>query len=163
MKTLIPLSDFVLEQKRKTTSETDYVKPLKLIFNYTEFLKQPLTLGMFVPCDYEGNVLKNPHARDEDAGTDKEFLQTSYNNALEKVLFKSELRINKTPYKSTKRFLIDLLVKNDSIRLYTELQYHNGEIDKQYFPNREHLTIQDLVSYGLILTPSALQAIGLNK
>lgn len=31
------------------------------IFNYANFLKQPLTLGMFVPVDAEGNFLEEPH------------------------------------------------------------------------------------------------------
>lgn len=30
------------------------------VLKYVNFLKQPLTLGMFVPCDLDGNVLKEP-------------------------------------------------------------------------------------------------------
>ncbi|MEA1849207.1 hypothetical protein U9K52_09810 [Chryseobacterium sp. MHB01] len=54
MKTLIPLSDFVLEQSRTQTldrSQIDWydaeMAKLELIRNYAEFLKQPLTLSMF--------------------------------------------------------------------------------------------------------------------
>lgn len=32
----------------------------RLTGEYAKFLKQPLTLGMFVPCDEEGNVLEYP-------------------------------------------------------------------------------------------------------
>ena len=30
------------------------------VWNYAQFLKQPLKLGMFVPCDEDGNVLEEP-------------------------------------------------------------------------------------------------------
>jgi len=32
-----------------------------MIYNYCTFLKQPLTLGMFVPCDLDGNVFEKPN------------------------------------------------------------------------------------------------------
>jgi hypothetical protein len=35
------------------------------IINYANFLKQPLTLGMFVPCDEDGNVLGKEPNEDE--------------------------------------------------------------------------------------------------
>lgn len=47
---LIPLSDFVLEQKKrleKSGWQSTVENSLELIFNYTEFLKQPLNLEMF--------------------------------------------------------------------------------------------------------------------
>ncbi len=53
---LISMTDFVLEQVRKMESkEMAYFK----IFNYAQFLKQPLTLGMFIPCDEEGNIMED--------------------------------------------------------------------------------------------------------
>ena len=53
---LISMTDFVLSDQVKSTLE--YSDAYKLIRNYALFLKQPLTLGMFVPCDEEGNVLE---------------------------------------------------------------------------------------------------------
>src|SRR5690606_19676303 len=52
--------------------------------NYAQFLKQPLRLEMFVPCDEEGNVLEVP--------TDTTSMRRNqkieqYNEAKEKVLF----------------------------------------------------------------------------
>ena len=59
--------------KNKLMSMTDYVlsKPSELVINeaiypyaaihkYANFLKQPLELGMFVPCDEEGEILLYP-------------------------------------------------------------------------------------------------------
>lgn len=88
------MTDFVLEQnteftKDKPIHETDWNLEFeqfsKLMINYAKFLKQPLKLGMFVPCDDEGNVWEYPidgmkigkHSASYDA----------YKKAEEKVLF----------------------------------------------------------------------------
>ena len=48
------MKDFVLEQEEsKHDSETSFWRCLK----YANFLNQPLELGMFVPCDEDGNVI----------------------------------------------------------------------------------------------------------
>ena len=53
---LISLSDYVLQLwDDKLMSEIG----IRAI-NYAKFLKQPLKLEMFVPCDDEGNILKAP-------------------------------------------------------------------------------------------------------
>ena len=64
---LISMTDFVEFADNKLCSInspsvriSNYGKTLDLIVNYKNFLKQPLTLGMFVPCDEEGNVLEEP-------------------------------------------------------------------------------------------------------
>lgn len=58
---LILMTDFVLEQtelnKLDKISVFDFALRVK---NYAQFLKKPLTLGMFVPCDDKGNVLEEP-------------------------------------------------------------------------------------------------------
>ncbi len=55
---LIPMTDFVIEYY----SHEGYadLQTLKLMNNYATFLKKPLTLGMFVPVDERGNILKEP-------------------------------------------------------------------------------------------------------
>lgn len=79
---LISMTDFVLEQVRKMESkELAYLK----IFNYARFLKQPLTLGMFVPCDENGNVLVEPKIR-FDGGYDIDEVKI-YQQAKGRVLF----------------------------------------------------------------------------
>ena len=51
---LISMTDFVLQNVESKTMK------LSKIADYANFLKQPLTLGMFVPCDDDGNVLEEP-------------------------------------------------------------------------------------------------------
>lgn len=55
---LIPMTDFVIEYY----SHEGYadLQTLKLMNNYATFLKKPLTLGMFVPVDETGSILKEP-------------------------------------------------------------------------------------------------------
>lgn len=52
---LISMTDFVLEQAKL---KNDTYELSHVLIDYANFLKQPLTLGMFVPCDLDGNVLE---------------------------------------------------------------------------------------------------------
>ena len=92
------MTDFVLEQNYTTTldmSQIDlYDKELSIlekIRNYAKFLKQPLKLEMFVPCDEYGNVLEEPKIKEEeiDEHTTQIFAKYQYylDKAKEKVLF----------------------------------------------------------------------------
>ncbi|WP_137905373.1 hypothetical protein [Chryseobacterium sp. 2VB] len=131
MKKLIPLSDFVFEQKRKTTSETDYVKPLKLIFNYAEFLKQPLTLAMFVPCDEEGNIIEiQPYFTFADPEYKNKPECIKYWQAKEKLLFVRGPKLNEGKF----RYIVEKYKDIEGLA-------NNG--------------------WELELTPSALEAIGI--
>lgn len=67
---LMSMTEFVLHQnkefaKGKPLHETDwnleFEKFSKLLIRYAEFLRQPLTLGMFVPVDEKGKVLESPY------------------------------------------------------------------------------------------------------
>ena len=76
--------DFVLQQ-----DITD-IKQRNSIVNYAQFLKQPLNIGMFVPCDEDGDILDEP----EDYELRLTNMMTEYNDevyrhkqAKEKVLF----------------------------------------------------------------------------
>ena len=96
---LISMTDFVsifyndLKSEHKVNWSFDQI--CNKIFNYTNFLKQPLNLGMFVPCDEDGNVLEEPivseHLLDrfsqqpvKDENTPEAY---RYRKAKEKVLF----------------------------------------------------------------------------
>ena len=86
---LIPMTDFVLKYYSDETM--DELQILDLINNYATFLKQPLKLEMFVPCDDEGIVLEEPKIEEEylDEHTTQIFAQYQYDldKAKEKVLF----------------------------------------------------------------------------
>ena len=78
MKKLISMVDFCLEQRKTHTG--DFEDYCDLICRYAKFLKQPLTLGMFVPCDLHGNVLE-----EKKPFQDKYY---EYQEARERCLFK---------------------------------------------------------------------------
>ena len=94
---LVPMTDFVLEQTKNFNAvvyddlETASINLIERIENYANFLKQPLKLEMFVPCDEDGNVLEEPKIEEEyvDEHTTQIFAQYQYDldKAKEKVLF----------------------------------------------------------------------------
>ena len=62
---LISMTDFILNQKQSESfNEKTFINEalisLEKIRNYAKFLKQPLKLEMFVPCDEEGDILEKP-------------------------------------------------------------------------------------------------------
>ena len=87
---LIPMTDFV-NNVGNIENYPSHENALSWIYNYTTFLKQPLKLEMFVPCDEEGNVLEEPKIEEEyvDEHTTQIFAQYQYDldKAKEKVLF----------------------------------------------------------------------------
>lgn len=134
--------DFVFTMREN--KEKDNIRRFWCCEKYARFLKQPLTLGMFVPCDESGNVLKNPLADDNDAGTDVEYKQIKYNIYKERVLFE--------------RFEI---IHKDKVRItiqseFTQLDYNilNGVFDN-------YTNIEELTRLSLLLTTYALKQIGL--
>lgn len=96
---LIKMTDYI-SQKRdimdKQMSNEDRLTILQCIFDYSKFLKTPLNLGMFIPCDEKMNILKKPKNK-SNLGSEKtdavkllkyENKLRDYNHALSKVLFK---------------------------------------------------------------------------
>ena len=86
---LIPMTDFVLrineiEKEIDQFFDSWRMKQLRIIENYAKFLKQPLKLEMFVPCDEDGNVLEEPNGIDTAIETG---YFHDYNKARENVLF----------------------------------------------------------------------------
>jgi len=60
---LISMTDFVLEIEKEDYQVVAWktkITAIDRIFSYANFLKQPLKLEMFVPCDEDGNVLEEP-------------------------------------------------------------------------------------------------------
>lgn len=82
---LISMTDFVLNFKGNTAISHKAFEFARKSKNYANFLKQPLTLGMFVPCDQEGNVLRYPISK---GGSFINAELCAYEKAEEKVLFK---------------------------------------------------------------------------
>ena len=55
---LISMTDFVLQRNLRTA--IDIFRSMSSCSKYANFLKQPLTLGMFIPCDDDSNILEEP-------------------------------------------------------------------------------------------------------
>lgn len=149
---LIPMTDFVLQIEAEVGKE-DYqvvawqtkIHGYDRINKYANFLKQPLTLGMFVPCDDFGNILEQPI---ETIG-EIEFYAKKYKEAQAKVLFK-DIFINSKPI---------YLKVHKGIRVYN--RYEGSTYDKWFSEvfekdgkPRYKKTIEDLLIYDLDLTVS---------
>ena len=92
------MTDFVLNEYKKIMN-TPYNDSVLTAFDaekfvkYAKFLKQPLKLEMFVPCDQNGNILSEPEMIEKRLGFDEVELDYNYaevevhKKAKEKVLF----------------------------------------------------------------------------
>lgn len=87
MSKLISMTDYVIK-KVNENRPCDRGAILQEISDYAKFIKQPLTLGMFIPCDDEGNVLNEMYSEKENT-KNKTFTQLSneYQQAKERVIF----------------------------------------------------------------------------
>jgi len=100
---LISMTDFFLSQESKWKKETEGLYPtlrkykdvVLIAYNYANFLKEPLELWMFVPCDFNGNFLisigdKEQYLRDcYDGGWWNQFVdyKVKYQEAKDRILF----------------------------------------------------------------------------
>ena len=89
---LIPMTDFV-NNVGNMENYPSHENALSWIYNYATFLKQPLKLEMFVPCDKNGNIIPIPKSEDvPDMPPDLQAeywysWESDFNKAKEKVLF----------------------------------------------------------------------------
>lgn len=138
---LISMTDFVLEQMEINSFDEDKIKN---IWNYAKFLKQPLTLGMFVPCDDDGNVLEEPLHIELYEGDTYDLDCKFYKQAQSKVLFNG-FEIKERSCSSA----IFKYIENGFIAPF----YFN--INSQKFEENTDLKIiEDLIPYNLDLAVS---------
>lgn len=133
---LISMTDFVLDRYKNAPLE-DYDQVNETFINsvvrYAEFLKKPLTLGMFVPCDEGGNVLD---CTEENL--------TEFNSAAERVMFEG----------------FTLSHKNNIITLVTNTNLESKDKSIGFgFKNGSHSNIESIVYRKLTLTPAAVKQI----
>lgn len=113
MDKLISMTDFVkMQWKKEIKLEQESTQSWHNCKKYSEFISQPLTLGMFVYCDLDGNVLEEPDLsckRPESKGNcqcgeesvkDCREWWNEYQEAKERVLFKG-FELISTTYSDT--------------------------------------------------------------
>jgi hypothetical protein len=153
-KKLISMTDYVINKSHEyftlvNDNEPTYQDYVKVVINYARFLKQPLTLGMFIPCDLDGNVLNEPTPFKKGGGklSEQEFeiAIKHYQEAKERVLFEG-VEIRDEIFIHDKKHYY-LVVSNKKIAWNFN--------DKWVF-YEENNTIEDLIAYNLTLTTKAL-------
>ena len=144
------MTSFVLEIEKSSYTQTEKYRIIEWenkcqafdkIINYAKFLKQPLKLEMFVPCDNDEEILKPQYIAGKEVIYNElveEFIMDKvkeYNEAKEKVLFEGFEIFKGTIYMCS----VPMLKVKD---LY-------------------QTTIEDLIHYEPILTENAVKQIGL--
>lgn len=129
MKNLITMTNFVLEQGNPSNTDSQFADK---VMYYANFLKQPLELWMFVPCDDNGDVLEEPKYKSNEKELEEEWM--IFLKAKGRCLFEGFEYKKAIFYKESK------------------LLFWRGELDG---------IIEDFIKYNLQLTASALKQIGL--
>jgi hypothetical protein len=164
MEKLISMTDFVLEQSSilRHSGDSFNIKKYDYIIRseyYAKFLKQPLELWMFVPCNKNNNVLEEPLHIELYEGDTYDIDCLEYQQAKERCLFKG-FEITKDKYKSIEREFV--YIPNTVKQVYRKLIYNTGEFNTFFFDYYEEFrVVEQLVKYDLTLTPTALKQIGL--
>ena len=135
---LISMTDFVFSQNTQNTS----ARRLSEIIGYATFLKRPLTLGMFVPCDDNGNVLEEPEIDDKRINN---YNVINYSEAESKVIFEGFVFTESQKFSVNNRVELSVSpygLKNERLQL-TKLQ--NGSYHTWF----QLFTIEDLIQCNL--------------
>ncbi|MGH1520565.1 hypothetical protein [Chryseobacterium sp. JK1] len=156
---LISMTEFVQQQKvgrsENYTPLEDYIRSIE---KYAMFLRQPLTLAMFVSVDETGNILEKPVHYEEwlseyNRGFNHDFealIQNEFRKAKEKVLFEIP-RDN-------------IEVHEDAIMFNDNRFIVSRKTGKLMYFKKTASTIEDIANdpdVKFYLTPSAIKQIGL--
>ncbi|MBV8327257.1 hypothetical protein [Chryseobacterium sp.] len=153
---LIPMTTFVIEYY----SNEGYadLQILNLMNNYANFLRKPLSLGMFVPVDSKGNVLKEPKnyiswkslehndgLRTDVAGFEE---YAEYQKAEQNCMFEG-FKVDYNGYSKVR-----IVASYDAA---IELSFNKNDLMPSGFHDVESLTVFD----DIFLTVNALKSIGI--
>jgi hypothetical protein len=147
MEKLISMTDFICHESSdknmikmmEPKNNKGFVDYWSRTFGYANFLKQPLTLGMFVPVDEKGNVLEEPYILDPDHYSSR----IEYKKAKNRCLFEG----------------INYIVAKKEGH-YSRLTI-SGLSPINYPEFWEGVTVENLIRYNLKLTLTAQKQIGL--
>jgi len=157
MERLISMVDYVIHTYDQTEDSLDSEQKM---FDYANFLKQPLSIEMFVPCDLDGNVLKEPEWWYRYCNGASPFMNwdeirpcQEFKQAKERCLFEG-FEWNIAQFCDEP--MIEITDKNDNYLVY-DVEDKNFQDGEEVF----FLTIEDLVKYKPKLTDTALKIINL--
>lgn len=162
---LIPMTDFVLYQSKQYWDGHIMLNDFQNICeSYAKFLKQPLKLEMFVPCDDDGNVLEEPEmygwlqnvGSKNSGATEKECIDCeAYHAAKNKVLFEGLTYPNNLSLRKDSEGRSYWLIKfgNERYGMKSEKEYNNIIGTVIYCDGN----IEQLL--GACLTPTAIKMI----
>lgn len=143
-------------------------KELTLIFLYAKFLKQPLTLGMFVPCDKEGSILREPSKEDlkwYENKTEGNFTER-YTYIFNWVLAKKRVLFEGFENVDTRGGSRVVRLKENFSKVAGPHSIREDEYGLYFYDSSNEIsrlhTIEDLLDFvELTLTPSAIKKLGL--
>lgn len=147
-KSLLSITD-IHEYKRNVYDE---------ILNYANFIKQPLLLSMFVPCDEDDNPIQKPKEHIDNRSLYYKELE-QYQKALDRVLFE-EFEIQ--DYEKHK-----ILDHEETVFLTSkdiddgDCIAHRHKSNKYFYYNYETIESLTLFYTEINLTDSAIKQIGL--
>lgn len=158
---LIPMTDFVIEYY----SHEGYadLQTLKLMNNYATFLKKPLSLGMFVPVDAKGNILKEP--KNYSSWKSLEHNRKGIDNKIDSTVFEEYKIYQKAERKCLFEGFRIAYNGYSVVRITTtydesiELSFNKSEMVFQKFKDVESLNHFD----EIYLNSNALKKLGLRK
>jgi len=158
---LISMTDFVLELYNNTNAiknengweavQIHRIQSFVKCANYANFLKKPLKLEMFVPCDDEGNVLK-----EVEKGRDK--LYDSQDTSSDSQHYHQQWHMRINQYQQAKEKVLFEGFETDK-----SYQAVNHKLRFFVYDIRESDTIEDYIKFNLTLTESAKKQIGINE
>jgi hypothetical protein len=103
---LISMTAFVL----KKGEVLKYKNDIESVRNYANFLKQPLKLEMFVPCDEDGNAFNDFQLEILNSDDGVTELRKAYQQAKEKVLFENREEFRDWDYTDVENSKIEDLI-----------------------------------------------------
>ena len=111
------MTDFVLEQANKTTYTEDFYQP---VVNYAHFLKKPLKLGYFIPCDENDVPLEEPKELNFKNDDDLEDYCFKYSIAKQRVLFEYQWEFKSWDSSDMENSRIEDLLSDELTYILTE-------------------------------------------
>lgn len=152
MKKLISTADYVLEKEQIVENGYHRVFCHK-VCNYAKFLKTPLDIGMFVPCDEDGNVLEEPKKYSD-------FLKYGSFG----LLTGSEVDENSKYHKAKERVIFEGFIFVKALTAFGESEYYRFMYEEIIITNLDfkNKTVEDLIEkYSITLTQNAIKKYGI--